>query len=61
MYGAKAYTQFATWAAVDCLVRHADTQVREVGEALIQSVSNGRGSCGCRVKRKNLWGPSGKY
>ncbi|CAG9211046.1 hypothetical protein BCAR13_200064 [Paraburkholderia caribensis] len=33
-YGAKADTQFATWAAVDCLVRHAETRVREAGEAL---------------------------
>ncbi|MEO1760324.1 hypothetical protein VOI32_41590, partial [Paraburkholderia caribensis] len=60
MRSATAYTQFATWAAVDCLARHAETRVLEVGEALIQSVGNERGSRDCRVKRKNLWGPSGK-
>ncbi|MCO4883568.1 hypothetical protein, partial [Paraburkholderia caribensis] len=59
-YGAKADTQFATWAAVDGLARRAEAQVREAGEALIQSVGNARGSRDCRVKRKNLWGPSGK-
>ena len=40
MYGAKAYTQFATWAAVDCLVRHAEKRVREAGEALSKSAGN---------------------
>ncbi|CAG9196678.1 hypothetical protein BCAR13_1190034 [Paraburkholderia caribensis] len=45
---------------MDCLARRAETQVREAGEALIQSVGNERGSRDCRVKRKNLWGPSGK-
>ncbi|CAG9242555.1 hypothetical protein PCAR4_120114 [Paraburkholderia caribensis] len=33
MYGAKAYTQFATWAAVDYLARRAATRAREAGEA----------------------------
>ena len=56
----RAYTQFATWATVDCLARRAEMRVREAGEALIQSVGNECGSRGCRVKRKNLWGPSGK-
>ena len=60
MRGATAYTLFATWAAVDCLTQHAETQVREAGEARIQSDGNERGSRGCRVKCKNLWGPSGK-
>src|SRR5690349_13003364 len=59
-YGAKAYTQFATWAAVDCPARRAVTREREAGEAHRTSVSNGRGSRGCRVKCKNLRGPSGK-
>ncbi len=59
-YGAKADTQFATWAAVDCLAPRAEKRGREAGEALIQRVGNERGSRGCRVKRKNLWGPSGK-
>ncbi len=56
----RADTQFATWAAEDWLARHAETRVLEVGEALIQSVGNERVSRDCRVKRKNLWGPSGK-
>ncbi len=60
MRGTTAYTQFATWAAVDWLARHAETRGYEAGEALIQSVGNERGSRGCRVKCKNLWGPSGK-
>ncbi|MCO4883573.1 hypothetical protein, partial [Paraburkholderia caribensis] len=59
-YGAKADTQFATWAAADCLARRAEKRGREAGEALIQSAGNEHGSRGCRVKRKNLWGPSGK-
>jgi len=58
--GATAYTQFATWAAVEYLARWAVTWGLEAGEAFIQSVSNGGGSRGCRVKCKNLWGPSGK-
>ncbi len=36
----RADTQFATWAAVDCLVRHAETRVREAGEALSKSAGN---------------------
>jgi hypothetical protein len=38
--GTTAYTQFATWAAVDCLARHAQTRVCEAGEALFQSACN---------------------
>jgi hypothetical protein len=38
----RADTQFATWAAMDCLAWRAETQVREAGEALIQRVGNGR-------------------
>ncbi|BDC37086.1 hypothetical protein PTKU15_03830 [Paraburkholderia terrae] len=60
MCGATAYTQFATWAAVDCLARHTGLWVREAGEALIQCAGNVRGSRDCRVKCKTLWGPSGK-
>ena len=60
LYDATTDTQFATWAAVDCLARCTATQVCEAGEAHRTSVGNERGSCGCRVKRKNLWGPSGK-
>ncbi|BCF89372.1 hypothetical protein PPGU16_24390 [Paraburkholderia largidicola] len=60
MHGAVAYTQFATWAAVDYLARRAVTWVREAGEAYGENVGNERRSRGCRVKRKNLWGPSGK-
>ncbi len=36
----RAYTQFATWAAVDCLARHAVLRVREVGEAHGKSACN---------------------
>ena len=61
MYGANAYTQFATWAATDYLVVRAATRANEAGEAYRENVGNGHGSGGCRVKRKNLWGPSGKY
>ncbi|MEM5354466.1 hypothetical protein, partial [Paraburkholderia caribensis] len=56
----RADTQFATWAAVDYLARRAEKQVREAGEAHRKSAGNERGSCDCRVKRKNLRGPSGK-
>src|ERR1700761_4565966 len=34
--------------------------VFEVGEAVIRSVGNEREQKCCRVKRKTLWGPSGK-
>ncbi|WP_257722137.1 hypothetical protein [Paraburkholderia caribensis] len=40
MRSSTAYTQFATWAAVDCLARHAALRVREVGEAHRKSVGN---------------------
>jgi len=59
--GTTAYTQFATWAAVDYLARLGATREHEAGEAHRKSAGNERGSRGCRVKRKNLWGPSGKY
>jgi hypothetical protein len=58
---ATAYTQFATWAAVEYLARHAATWVPEAGEAHIRSVGNEHGSRDCRVKRKTGWGPSGKH
>ena len=58
--GAPTYTQFATWATEDCLAWRAVTRVYEAGEALIQSVGNEHQSRDCRVKCKNLWGPSGK-
>jgi hypothetical protein len=35
-----AYTQFATWAAANCLARHAETRVREADEALSKSAGN---------------------
>ncbi|BCZ79737.1 hypothetical protein PTKU64_34120 [Paraburkholderia terrae] len=60
MCGATAYTQFATWAAGDYLARHAETQEREAGEAHRKSAGYEHGSRDCRVKRKTLWGPSGK-
>jgi len=59
LYDATTYTQFATWAAVDCLVRRAVLREREAGETHCKSAGNGRRSRGCRVKCKNLWGPSG--
>ncbi|BCF92089.1 hypothetical protein PPGU16_51560 [Paraburkholderia largidicola] len=61
MCGSTADTQFATWAAVDCLARRAVLRVREAGEAHCKSAGNERRSRGCRVKHKNLWGPSGEY
>src|SRR5690349_2088129 len=36
----RADTQFATWAAVGCLARRAETRVREAGEALSKSAGN---------------------
>ncbi|BDC44141.1 hypothetical protein PTKU15_74380 [Paraburkholderia terrae] len=56
-----AYTQFATWAAVNYLARRAVTRTYEAGEAYRKSVGNEHGLRDCRVKRKTLWGPSGKY
>jgi len=47
--GTTTYTQFATWAAVDCLARHAVVRGREAGEAHFKSVGNERRSRGCRV------------
>jgi len=61
LYDATTYTQFATWAAVDCLARRAVPRELEAGEAHRKDAGNGRGSRGCRVKRKNLWAPSGKH
>jgi hypothetical protein len=55
-----AYTQFATWAAADYLARQTVMQVREVGETHSKSAGNEHQSRDCRVKRKTLWGPSGK-
>ncbi|BCZ81049.1 hypothetical protein PTKU64_47240 [Paraburkholderia terrae] len=60
MCGTTAYTQFATWAAVDYLTRHTEMQEREAGEAQRKSVGNKHESRDCRVKRKTLWGPSGR-
>ncbi|BCZ76475.1 hypothetical protein PTKU64_01500 [Paraburkholderia terrae] len=60
-YDATTYTQFATWAAVEYLAWRAQTRVREAGEAHRKSAGNERGSRGRRVKRKTLWGPSGKH
>ena len=53
----RAYTQFATWAAVGCLARHAETQVREAGEALIRGVGNEHQPRYWRVKRRAVGGP----
>ncbi|BCZ78306.1 hypothetical protein PTKU64_19810 [Paraburkholderia terrae] len=61
MCGTTADTQFATWAAVDYLARYAATRMREAGDEHRKSAGNKRGSRDCRVKRKTLWGPSGKH
>jgi len=45
-----ADTQFATWAAVDYLSRHAETRGREAGEAHWKSAGNELESRSCRVK-----------
>ncbi|WP_208459777.1 hypothetical protein, partial [Paraburkholderia caribensis] len=45
---------------MDWLARRAVTRVREAGEAHRKSVGNEREQESCRVKCKNLWGPSGK-
>jgi len=58
--GTTAYTQFATWAAVEYLARRATTWAREAGDASNQSVGNEHESRDFRVKRKTLWGPSGR-
>ncbi|BCF98955.1 hypothetical protein PPGU19_035240 [Paraburkholderia sp. PGU19] len=55
-----AYTQFATWAAVEYPARRAAARAREAGEARRKSAGNQHGSRDCRVKRKTGWGPSGK-
>ncbi|BCZ79874.1 hypothetical protein PTKU64_35490 [Paraburkholderia terrae] len=54
-----ADTQFATWAAEEYLAWHTVLRELEAGEAPIKSDGNEHESCGCRVKRKTLWGPSG--
>jgi hypothetical protein len=59
--GATAYTQFATWAAVEYLARRAATRVREAGEAYRESVGSAREQGRCRVKCGTGWGPSGKH
>ncbi|BCF93516.1 hypothetical protein PPGU16_65830 (plasmid) [Paraburkholderia largidicola] len=61
MWSTWAYTQFATWAAVDCLAPHAEAQAREAGEAYRENVGNEFEQVRCRVKRKTRWGPSGKH
>ncbi|BCF89302.1 hypothetical protein PPGU16_23690 [Paraburkholderia largidicola] len=61
MWSTTAYTQFATWAAVDCLARRVVVRERKAGEAHPKSAGNGREPRGCRVKCKTGWGPSGKY
>ncbi|BCZ79316.1 hypothetical protein PTKU64_29910 [Paraburkholderia terrae] len=55
-----ADTQFATWAAEEYLAWHTVLRELEAGEAPFKSAGNEHESCGCRVKRKNLWGPSGR-
>ncbi|BCF90279.1 hypothetical protein PPGU16_33460 [Paraburkholderia largidicola] len=54
MWSTWAYTQFATWAAVDCLAQRAVVQVREAGDAHRENVGNEREPGRRRVKRKNL-------
>ena len=60
MWSTTAYTQFATWAAMDYLARRDVVLAREAGEAHIKSAGNEHGSRDCRVKRKTRWGPSGR-
>jgi len=43
----------------DYLAWRATTRADEVGEANRENVGNAREQARCRVKRKNLWGPSG--
>ena len=57
----RADTQFATWAALDYLARHAVMRVLEAGDEHRKSVSNERESRSCRVKQGTRWGPSGKH
>ncbi|WP_208459398.1 hypothetical protein, partial [Paraburkholderia caribensis] len=52
-----AYTQFATWAAVDCLARRAVTRKREAGEAYGEGVGNAGEQVRCRVKDGDVGGP----
>ena len=52
-----AYTQFATWAAVDFLVPRAVTLERETGEAYRENVGNAREQGRCRVKDGDVGGP----
>ncbi|BDC39522.1 hypothetical protein PTKU15_28190 [Paraburkholderia terrae] len=59
-YGAKAYTQFATWAAEDYQARRAATRAHEAGEAYRESVGNERELVRRRMKCGTGWGPSGK-
>jgi len=46
----RAYTQFATWAAEDCLARRVVTREREAGEAQGESVGNAGEQVRCRAK-----------
>ena len=57
MYGAKADTQFATWAAVDCLAWRAVTRVYEAGEAYREGVGNAGEEVRYRVKDGDVGGP----
>ncbi|BCF90630.1 hypothetical protein PPGU16_36970 [Paraburkholderia largidicola] len=61
MWNTWAYTQFATWAAVEYVTRCAATRADEAGEAHGEDVGNERGLARYRLKRKTLWGPSGKH
>ena len=47
-------------SAAEYLAWHTVLRELEAGEAPIKSAGNERGSRDCRVKRKTLWGPSGR-
>jgi hypothetical protein len=56
-YGAKTYTQFATWAAEDYLAWRAATRVHEAGKAYRESIGNVREQVRYRVKDGAAGGP----
>src|SRR5690349_1839695 len=57
LWGATPYTQFATWAAADCLARRAATRVHEAGEVYRESAGNACGPERYRVKCGDVGGP----
>ncbi|MEX3977316.1 hypothetical protein, partial [Paraburkholderia caribensis] len=50
-------TQFATWAAADCLAWRAVTRAYEAGEAYREGVGNAREQVRCHVKDGDVGGP----